>query len=84
MSRLSKAIASIFQSERSRFKKQCNDARNEVAQIVNYIESRNVTNSCIGDWENCWCDTCEARRKAGGHDNFDIVSSLNWKNQSNG
>lgn len=36
-------------------------ARNELAHVLNV--DRNVTDKCSGDWENCWCDTCDARRK---------------------
>lgn len=48
-------------------------ARNELAQLINCVEGRNATHACGGDWETCWCDTCEARRKAGGFEDFEIL-----------
>lgn len=51
-------------------------ARNELAQLINRCEERNTTHACSGDWETCWCDTCEARRKAGGSEHFDILAEV--------
>lgn len=37
-------------------------ARGELAKLLNHVEKRNTTHACSGEWETCWCDTCEARR----------------------
>lgn len=41
---------------------EAKQAREELARYLNTSQDRNATDACTGDWEKCWCDTCEIRR----------------------
>jgi len=42
---------------------QRNEARGAVAWLRNQRPGMTATDACSGDWERCWCDDCELRRR---------------------
>lgn len=52
----------------SKLTRERDEARKEHALLLNTVEGRCMTDACSGEWETCWCDTCEARRKRGEHE----------------